>query len=118
MWKVAFTAEFEDWIDTLTKEQQADVQASLDLLELEGPQLSRPHADTLSGSRHNNMKELRTQSSGKPLRSFFAFDPTRTAIVLLGGDKSGDKKFYERMIRKADDLYDLHLANLNKKGAS
>ena len=78
--------------------------------------MPRPHADTVKGSRHANMKELRTQHAGRPLRTFFAFDPRRCAILLIGGDKSGDQRFYERMIPKADDLYDEHLAALRKEG--
>jgi hypothetical protein len=62
------------------------------------------------------MKELRTQCSGRPIRTFFAFDPRRTVILLIGGDKTGDGRFYERMIPLADDLYDQHLADLRKEG--
>ena len=62
------------------------------------------------------MKELRTQHQGRPLRTFFAFDPRRKAILLIGGDKTGDKQFYERMIPEADSLYDEHLAELKREG--
>jgi hypothetical protein len=86
------------------------------LLEDRGSSLARPHADTLKGSRHPNMKELRTQSGGKPIRSFFAFDPRRSAILLIGGDKTGDPRFYDQMIPIADDLYDEHLKELQKEG--
>ena len=67
-------------------------------------------------SRHSNMKELRTQCEGRPLRTLFAFDHRRRAILLVGGDKSGDGRFYERMIALADDLYDAHLETLRKEG--
>lgn len=70
----------------------------------------------INGSRHPNMKELRTQSAGKPIRSFFAFDPRRSAILLIGGDKTGDARFYDRMIRIADRLYDIYLSELRKEG--
>ena len=73
------------------------------------------YVDTPKGSRHKNMKELRTQSKGDPLRTFFAFDPNRSAILLIGGDKTGDKRFYDRMIPVADDLFDRRLAELKKK---
>jgi hypothetical protein len=76
MWDVEYTDEFEEWWSTLTDDEQADVSASVTLLETHGPQLSRPHADTVKGSQHSNMKELRTQSGGKPLRTFFAFAST------------------------------------------
>lgn len=77
--------------------------------------LGRPYADTVKGSRHANMKELRTQSLGRPLRTFFAFDPRRAAILLIGGDKTGDKRFYDRMIPVADRLYDEHVARLRRE---
>ena len=78
------------------------------------PQLGRPHADTLKGSRHANLKELRADTSAKVLRIAFAFDPTRTAILLVAGDKSGvsGKRFYRELIKKADNRYDDHLARL------
>jgi len=62
------------------------------------------------------MKELRTQHSGRPIRTMFAFDPRRTAILLIGGDKTGDDRFYNKMIPLADDLYDLHLQTLQDEG--
>lgn len=114
-WKVEVTEEFEAWQATLDEAEQADLDASIALLEEYGPQLSRPHADTLKGSRHSNMKELRTQSGGRPLRTLFAFDPERTAVLLIGGDKTGDKRFYQRMIPIADDLWDSHLKELQQK---
>jgi len=72
--------------------------------------------DTINGSRHTNMKELRTQHRGRPYRTFFAFDPRRAAILLIGGDKTGDKRFYDRLIPIADDLYDEYLEELKKEG--
>ena len=84
-------------------------------LEEFGPSLSRPHADTVKGSRHKNMKELRIQYEGHPIRAFFAFDPIRQAIILCAGDKSNDKKFYDRMIRIADEEFSTHLAELEGK---
>lgn len=111
-WKVVATHVFEAWFETLTADEQEDVEAVVSLLAQRGPQLARPYADTVKGSRHSNMKELRVQSGGKPLRAFFAFDPARTAVVLIGGDKTGDKRFYERLIPQADALLDEHLAEL------
>lgn len=115
-WEVEFTDEFANWWDSLSAAEQDDVESSIKLLIEEGPQLSRPHADTLHGSRHSNMKELRSQSQGKPLRTLFAFDPRRSAILLIGGDKTGDKRFYQRMITIADELYDEHLQTLKDEG--
>ncbi len=116
MWEVEYTDEFGAWWDRLDANEQESIAASVELLRQMGPNLPRPHADTLKGSRHSNMKELRTQHEGHPLRTLFAFDPRRCAILLLGGDKSGDGRFYERMIPLADDLYDVHLETLRQKG--
>jgi hypothetical protein len=115
-WEVEFTDEFEAWWLTLSVGEQADVDASVQLLEVHGPHLGRPHVDAVKGSKHSNMKELRTQSGGRPLRTFFAFDPRRTAILLIGGDKTGDDRFYERMVPKADVLYDDYLEEINREG--
>lgn len=86
------------------------------LLEKFGPKLGRPYVDTLNGSNFANMKELRIQHAGNPVRAFFAFDPTRRAIVLCAGDKTGinEKRFYKDMIRLADSEYRKHLAKLEK----
>ncbi len=116
MWDVEYTDEFGRWWADLDAEEQESVAASVELLIALGPHLSRPHADTVKGSRHSNMKELRTQHRGRPLRTFFAFDPRRRAILLIGGDKTGDSRFYERMIPEADRLYDEHLEELKEEG--
>jgi len=86
------------------------------LLRSLGPQLPRPHADIVKGSKHSNMKELRTQHQGRPMRTLYAFDPRRKAILLIGGDKTGDDRFYARMIPIADKLYMQHLDQLRKEG--
>src|SRR5580693_8760652 len=88
------------------------------LLQQFGPQLGRPRADTLNGSRHANMKELRFSAADGEWRVAFAFDTKRRAILLVAGDKSGvsEKRFYRELIRKADDRFDAHLARLRKKG--
>ena len=116
MWNIEITDEFFAWWSSLSVAQQDALQASIELLESNGPFLGRPHADTVKGSRHPNMKELRTQCGGKPLRSFFAFDPRRSAILLIGGEKTGDKRFYDRMIPLADALYDSYLEEIRKEG--
>ena len=86
-------------------------------MKLLGPQLGRPHADTLNGSKHANLKELRADTSAHILRIAFAFDPKRAAILLVGGDKCdvNQKRFYRQLIAKADALYDAHLAKLRIK---
>jgi len=113
---VEYTDEFEHWWNGLDEDEQESVAASVELLRQLGPQLPRPHADTLVGSKHSNMKELRTQHRGHPLRTLFAFDPRRAAILLIGGDKTGDARFYEWMIPVADRLYDEHLQTLRREG--
>jgi hypothetical protein len=94
------------------------MERAVTLLEAAGPALGRPHADKVHLSRHPNMKELRVQSGGSPLRVFFAFDPRRMAILLLGGDKKGDDRFYDRMVPLADELYDEHLAEIAEESGS
>ncbi|HTQ38631.1 MAG TPA: type II toxin-antitoxin system RelE/ParE family toxin [Pirellulales bacterium] len=115
-WEVEFTDEFESWWNTLEEGEREAIEASVELLQERGPHLPRPHVDSVQNSKHSNMKELRTQHRGTPLRTFFAFDPRRFAILLIGGDKTGDTRFYERMIPLADRLYDEHLEALRKEG--
>ncbi len=114
MWHIETTDRFEQWLSTLDDADRANVIASLLVLRERGPRLSRPYADTVKGSRFNNMKELRIQSKGKPIRAFFAFDPKRQGIVLCAGDKSKDEKnFYKTMIAIADEEFEKHLAKVN-----
>ena len=114
-WNVEFTDEFEEWWNTLDESEQASIDASVQLLIEYGPQLARPYSDTLNGSTHRNMKELRTQHEGRPYRSFYAFDPNRSAILLIGGDKTGDNRFYDRMIPIADELFNTYLVEIKEE---
>ncbi|MCW9716635.1 type II toxin-antitoxin system RelE/ParE family toxin [Avibacterium sp. 21-594] len=114
-WTVIATEQFKSWLSKQDEECRIAVLTSLNNLRFYGPQLSRPYADTVKGSKYVNMKELRVQHQGKPIRAFFAFDPLRQAIVLCAGDKSGDKQFYNRMIRLADNEFSAYLATLEKK---
>jgi len=116
-WDVEFHEDFEPEFDELPKAVQDEMLAHAKLLETFGPQLSRPRADTLNGSRHANMKELRFDADGGVWRMAFAFDPRRRAILLVCGDKSGgsEQRFYQKLIRKADERFDAHLAELKKK---
>ena len=88
----------------------------VELLQLVGPQLKRPRSDTLNGSKHANMKELRFDADGGVWRVAYAFDPARKAILLVAGDKSGgsERRFYRALIEKADQRFSQHLAELNK----
>jgi hypothetical protein len=116
IWNVEVTDEFLTWFLTLSASQQEAVRRDIELLEKLGPALGRPFVDSIKGSRHSNMKELRTIQRKRHLRTFFAFDPRRTGILLIGGDKTGRKKFYEQMIPVADRLYDIYLAEIRKEG--
>jgi hypothetical protein len=114
-WIVELTPEAEAWYMALGDRDANRIAAAFDELERHGPALARPFVDSIKGSRHHNMKELR--SIGGHLRALFAFDPRRRAVVLLGGDKSGDwEGWYRRNIRVADKIYDRHLRSLGKEG--
>lgn len=115
-WSVEYTDEFGAWWATLSESAQEDIAAIVTQLEARGPQLPFPYSSGIAGSRHSHMRELRVQSSGDPLRIFYAFDPRRTAILLIGGNKAGDDRFYVRMIALADRLYDDYLAELRREG--
>ena len=113
-WKVLFHEEFEAEFDALPGDVQDELLAHAKLLQQFGPQLGRPRADTLKGSRHANMKELRFDAADGVWRVAFAFDPHRKGILLVCGDKSGgsEKRFYRQLIEKADARFDAHLARV------
>src|SRR5271170_7617451 len=113
-WKVALVNEFASEYDALSEPVRDELLAAARLLEAYGPSLGRPHVDTLNGSEYANMKELRFRADGGAWRVAFAFDPERNAILLVAGDKSGvsEKKFYKRLIEKADKRFKEHLDNL------
>lgn len=115
-WVVEYTDEFGKWWESLTEAEQEDVDSYVQRLEARGPNLPFPHSSGINGSRHDHMRELRVQSHGNPFRVFYAFDPRRAAILLIGGDKTGNDRFYEEMIPMADDLYDDHIAALKAEG--
>jgi hypothetical protein len=113
-WEVELTNQAAEWLESLDNDDYDAMAGVIDLLEQEGPTLGRPAVDHIEGSQHHNMKELR--SSGQHLRALFCFDPRRTAIILLGGDKAGDwSGWYERNIPIADDLYDEYLRELREE---
>lgn len=115
-WDVEYTDEFEDWWSCLSESEQESVAASVRLLEERGPLLGFPHSSGINGSRHGHMRELRTQHDGRPFRTLYAFDPHRSAILLIGGDKTGRDRWYEVFVPLADRLYDEHLEQLRKEG--
>ena len=111
-WTVEIGNEFEPEFDALHEDVQLEILALSRLLQKFGPQMGRPRVDTLNGSRHTNMKELRSSAADGQWRVAFAFDPKRKAVLLVAGDKSGagEKRFYRELIRKADARFDSHLA--------
>jgi hypothetical protein len=113
-WDVYFHPKFKTEFDELSASVQDELLASLIPLREYGPSLGRPDVDTLKDSKYMNMKELRFRADGGVWRVAFAFDPQRDAILLVAGDKSGvsEKKFYKRLIEKADKRYKEHLDNL------
>jgi len=113
-WDVRFHSSFESEFDELDEAVQDEILALMGLLQAFGPNLARPHVDTLNGSRHANLKELRFKAAHGVWRVAFAFDPWRRAILLVAGDKSGgsEKRFYNDLIVKADARFDEHLAEL------
>jgi len=120
-WDVEFEDAFEAEFLAFEQEVQDALLAAARLLVDYGPQLGRPYADTLKGSKHANMKELRFDAADGEWRAAFAFDPQRKAILLVTGDKSGgsQKRFYKQLIAKADRRFSAHLEKLKaatKKG--
>ncbi len=115
-WQILFQDDFNNEFDELNEIVQNECLAHLKVLEKFGPELGRPHVDTLKGSKHANMKELRFKADQGVWRLAFAFDPMRKAILLIAGDKSGgsEKRFYKELIKKADQRFDKHLSNLKK----
>lgn len=114
-WNVEYTDEFGKWWDDLTSDEQDSVEACIPFLRRHGPALGRPLVDVVKGSRHSNMKELRPPATN--IRIFFAFDPRRIAILLIGGDKTNRwQEWYEENIPIADALYDEYLEELRKEG--
>lgn len=111
-WSTERTSEFNEWWETLPDGERRRVAISIERLEVFGPNAGRPLVDSVKGSRYLNMKELR---AGQTIRVFFAFDPQRKAVLLIGGDKAGKtKRFYRQMIAKADKIYDAHLNSTKK----
>ncbi|BDP42262.1 toxin RelE [Deinococcus aetherius] len=115
-WEVEYTDELGAWWETLIEAEQESIDAAVRLLEARGPHLGFPHTSGIHGSRHAHMRELRIQHQGRPYRILYAFDPRRSAILLIGGDKTGNDRWYEVFVPLADSLYDVHLDTLNKEG--
>ena len=114
-WEIEASNEFSNWYRDLTDDEAESVNFSVDLLEQAGPALGRPHVDTLKGSKVPNLKELRVQHQGQPIRVLFAFDPRRVGYLILGGDKTGDGDWYRTFIPQAEKIYAKHLAEIRSE---
>ena len=115
-WDVEFTDVFGEWWDGLSEAEQESVTASVTLLERFGPDLRYPHSSSIAGSQYSHMRELRIQHAGRPYRVLYAFDPRRSAILLIGGDKTGDNRWYDTNVPIADKLYAQYVKQLKKEG--
>jgi hypothetical protein len=111
-WEIEFTDEFGRWWDGLSAEEQDSVDSSVHMLEDAGPALTRPYADTIRGSQFPNMRELRIQHQGRPYRVLYAFDPRRIGVPLIGGDKTGNSRWYQEFVPRADAIYTQYLREI------
>lgn len=115
-WEIEFSDGFGIWWDGLTETEQDSVDQKVRLLMKYGPSLRRPHVGPIATSKYPNMKELIVQHEGRPYRVLFAFDPLRTAMLLIGGDKTGNDRWYEEFVPQADKIYAGHIVQLLKEG--
>lgn len=113
-YKINLTDDCERWLLELTEKEQADVLTVIGLLEELGPHLGHPYSSKINGSKYSHMRELRIQHKGKPYRILYAFDPERMAVLLIGGTKVGDNRWYKKNIPIADRLYGEHLRHLEE----
>ncbi|TGO02298.1 addiction module toxin RelE [Candidatus Thiomargarita nelsonii] len=115
LWNIEYTDEFGEWWESLTEVEKDDVEFVVLLLGEQGSTLGYPYSSKIQNSRYN-LRELRIQCQGKPYRVLYAFDPRRTAILLLGGNKTGDERWYQKQIPLAEKLYQEHLEALQQEG--
>ena len=115
-YEVEVTDEFKSWWNQLSVQEQRDVTRVVEALEEHGIDLPKQHSSSIRTSRHGRMRELRVQSGGRPIRIFYAFDPRRTAILLIGGRKKEQDRFYRDYVRRADAIYDQYLRELQREG--
>jgi hypothetical protein len=116
MWEIEFTHEFGAWWNSLTEEHQESVAQYVGMLEARGPQLPFPYSSGVTSSVYGHMRELRVQHQGDPIRVLYAFDPLRVGILLIGGDKTGNDRWYDEFVPVADALYAEHLRTLKSEG--
>jgi hypothetical protein len=114
-WEVEFSDEFGRWWEALNAAEQKSVDFTVSLLQQVGPILRMPHSSGIEMSRHTHMRELRIQHEGRPYRILYAFDPRRAAILLIGGNKTDNNRWYEEQVPRADAIYDEHLRELENE---
>jgi hypothetical protein len=114
-WEVLFDEDFRAWFDTVDEGLREAILTCVTVLTQRGPALGRPRVDSVAGSKHSNMKELRIQYRGNPWRILFAFDSRRRAVLLIGGNKAEDKRWYERNIPIADQRFERHQQGLERE---
>ena len=117
-WDVEVTDEFKTWWNDLTEDERISVERAVLLQEERGPNLPFPYSSGVTGSRHAAMRELRVQHRGRPFRVLYIFDPRRVALLLLGGDKTGDDPWYQKNqknIPLADQIYDNYIAEMEEE---
>lgn len=117
-WEVLLDDEFAEWLDGLAEDVRVEILAHAALLHERGPQLGRPLVDTVKGSGFTNMKELRVQFRGDPWRVLFAFDRNRAAVLLVGGNKRCDKRWYKKSLPVAEERFRRHLERLGRGGTN
>ena len=113
-YEVEVSDEFKDWYEPLSEPEQLSIERVVEMLIEAGPALGFPQSSGVEGSTFSHMRELRIQHQGRPYRILYAFDPTRQAFFLLGADKTGDDRWYEKMVPKADAIYAAHLKTIKK----
>jgi hypothetical protein len=114
-WELEVTETFEAWWAARTDREQERIGAVVGLLERHGPALGFPFSSAIATSRHRGMRELRAQHAGRPYRILYAFDHRRIGVLLVGGEKTRDDRWYERNVPLADRLHDAHLATLTRE---
>lgn len=106
---VIATDEFKAWYDSLDDGDESAVYRSVELLSQAGVVLGHPHSSKINGSKHSGMRELRVQSQGEPIRIFYIFSEEQNAVLLLGGNKTGNDRFYAEFVPVADQIYDRYV---------
>lgn len=113
-YEVEVSDEFRDWYEPLSEAEQLSIERVIELLEEKGTALAFPYSSGIQGSKLSHMRELRIQHEGRPYRVLYAFDPARTAFLLVGGDKTGNPRWYEISIPRAEGIYAQHLEELKR----